>query len=233
MSDTAAKEEKGAAAEEAPLEQRRIRDIQKRDLMVVRHLTSDYPGFFDLGAEDQLDRIVLVLESICGFGAVSVETIGQLNSVFKCDVKDIALYFQTNQYDNPQTGGKKNKYRESFEGAFCLEREFKKNLSEEGEETNSNEPIRKKVPPKAGTHEANVKKMQSPHSLGPKLATSLSALESTSMSSGQNLDTNNRLSTGHVDKSEESIKKSPMSVIVGLAVAIVLVLVVVALVIGS
>ena len=236
MSDNAAKEDK---ASEEPEAQRRIRDIQKRDLMVVRHLISDYPGFSDLNAEDQLDRIVLVLESICGFGAVSVETIGQLESVFPCDVKDVVGYFQTSQYDSSQTGEKKNKYRESFEGAFRLEREYKKNLSEEGDESTTNEPIRKKVPAKPKSQEPQANKMRSPkpqpkpQAVAPAVKPKSSSPEPTSSKPDQNMDKSPRLSTEPVDKTEESIKKSPMPLIVGAAVAVVVIVVIVAFAINS
>lgn len=236
MSDTAAKEDK---ASEEPEAQRRIRDIQKRDLMVVRHLISDYPGFSDLNSEDQLDRIVLVLESICGYGAVSVETIGQLESVFSCSVKDIAVYFQSSQYDNPQTGEKKNKYRESFEGAFRLEREYKKSLSEEGDESETNEPIRKKVPAKPKSQEPQPKKMQSPkpqpkpQAVAPAVKPAPPTPLPTPSKPDQNMDKSPRLSTDSVDKDEESTKKSPMPLIVGAAVAVVVIVVIIAFAINS
>lgn len=236
MSDNAAKEDK---ASEEPEAQRRIRDIQKRDLMVVRHLISDYPGFSSLNSEDQLDRIVLVLESICGYGAVSVETIGQLESVFPCDVKDIGDYFQSSQYDSSQTGEKKHKYRESFEGAFRLEREYKKNLSEEGDESENNEPIRKKVPPKPKSQEPVQNKMQSPKPQPkPKAAAEApkpgpSAPMPTPSKPDQILDKSPRLSTEPVDKADESTKKSPMPLIVGAAVAVVVIVVIIAFAINS
>ncbi len=221
MSDFAAKEEK--AGKEESSGQRRIRDIQKRDLMVVRHLMSDYPDFSHLNSEDQLDRIVLVLESICGYGAVSVETIGQLQSVFQYDVKDVREYFQTSQYNNIQTGEKKNKYRTPFEGAFRLEREFKKNLSEEGGESDSNEPIRKKVPKPKSSKPASQSR--------PMTVLQTQA----SRPSVQNMDRKKWLSTDYVDKNEDSSEKKslPVPVLVGVSVAVIVAVVMIALIIYS
>lgn len=266
MSDSTAKDEKSQNSGGKSAVQMRIREIQKRDLMVVRHLVSDYPGFKNLGPEDQLDRIVLVLESICGYGAISVDTIQQLESVFTTQVKELSQYFKTSQYKNSETGEMTNKFRESFEDGFCLEREFKKALSQEGEESEINEPIRKKVPakPKAPEpeyreisrrfSEPNVTKKpvvkSSPVTSAPSPSSSQnSPVEEVAPSpevkveaptsvapspkfSGQNLDKNAGLSTGDVDKESEEMKKSPLPLIVGGAVLVIVVIVILAFVLS-
>ncbi|MCB0408026.1 MAG: hypothetical protein KDD34_07480 [Bdellovibrionales bacterium] len=124
----------------------RIRSIQNRDLQVVQQLIRDYPGFSQLSFEAQLDRIVLILESVCGFGAVGVESIEQLSSVFSFkNGAVIQTIFESSEYVHSETGDKRKKYRQSFEGGFCLERDFKKQLANEGGDSQAEGPIRKKV----------------------------------------------------------------------------------------
>jgi hypothetical protein len=128
--------------------ERRIRDIHKRDLQIVKQLVQDYPGFKKLKIEDQLDRVVLVLETICGFGAVSQETLSQLRTVFVIEASVVEAQFRVSQYTHKETGAARPRYRESFSGAYCLERDFKKQLASEESKSSPDEPIRKKVPSK-------------------------------------------------------------------------------------
>ncbi|NQZ01758.1 MAG: hypothetical protein HRT45_13940 [Bdellovibrionales bacterium] len=125
---------------------RSIRDLSQREYRFLKKLMTSYPGFGSLSAGDQLDRMILILQSACGYGAVSKRIVGQIQSELGWEPSfDIEGHFRSAEYNSAETAGTQTRYRESFEGAFCLKREFMNVLSNEGEEASSNEPIRKKV----------------------------------------------------------------------------------------
>lgn len=132
------------SAEDSPvLAERKIRDLQKRDLQVIKQLISEYPKFKSLPPGDQLDRIVLVLETVCGFGAISEQTIQQFQVLLPFSSDIVPGHLNTATYSHE--GVTKRRYREPFPGGYCLEREFKKILASEGNRSSQDEPIRKKV----------------------------------------------------------------------------------------
>lgn len=124
-----------------------IRSIQKRDLSVVTQFMKEYTEFNQLSREDQLDRVVLVLHSACGFGAICNETIQQLKPIAGDRFANIDLdtHFKNSEYENVKSGEKKNRYRESFPGGYRLDREYRNQMTSEGDESLEDEPIRKKV----------------------------------------------------------------------------------------
>jgi hypothetical protein len=160
----------------------RLRVWGKESTVFLKKLMSSYPGFANLPAGDQLDRMVLILQSACGYGAVSKRIVEQIQERLNWQPGfDIEGHFRSAKYESVETASDQTRYRESFEGAYCLKREFMNLLSNEGEESSSNEPIRKKVKvPEASVAPIQSQKpMPGAKSQGPKAQTAGSKPAST------------------------------------------------------
>lgn len=143
---------KTEVAEEVAKQHRMIKDLGARELTFLRKLQSDYPGFAKLNTGDQLDRMILVLQSACGYGAVSERIVQQIQQQLNWGKDfDIDNHFRSSKYESKEASATLTRYRESFEGAFALKREYMTELANEGEDQDSEEPIRKRVAKKAPT----------------------------------------------------------------------------------
>lgn len=146
MSSDPVKKETDQSLEE---QHRSIKNLSGREVSFLKHLISNYPNFGELSAGDQFDRMILVLQSACGYGAVSERIGKQIQEKLDWESGfEILIHFQNSQYDSHEAGETQTRYRESFEGAFSLKREYMNFLANEGENQSENEPIRKKVPRK-------------------------------------------------------------------------------------
>lgn len=135
---------------EAELEKKSlsVRPLQRRDIQVLQTLVKDYPNFSKLSEGDQLDRIVLILTQVCGFGGVVVETIqtalDQMPHNLSLDIED---HFLNSTWINRE-GEARKRYVNNFAQAYKLDPGLSLKLIDESKTSTSEEPIRKVVPAK-------------------------------------------------------------------------------------
>ena len=122
-----------------------VRPLQKRDIQVLHTLVKDYPGFKDLSEGDRLDRMVLVLTNVCGFGGVLVSTIETALGMipYKIDIS-VDDHFRNSVWTNRE-GETRRRYVNNFASAFKLEPGLSIKLISESKERPLEEPIRKSV----------------------------------------------------------------------------------------
>lgn len=137
-----------------------VRPLQRRDIQVLQTLIKDYPGFSSLTAEDKLDRMVLVLTNVCGFGGVLVETLETaLNQLSYPLPLDIEKHFENSTWTNRE-GEQRKRYVNNFARAFKLDPGLSLKLVDEGRSSSEEEPIRKVVPGKKKPEPVRVSKPQ-------------------------------------------------------------------------
>jgi hypothetical protein len=132
---------------EAELEKKglSVRPLQRRDLQVLQTLVKDYPGFKNLPEGDQLDRMVLVLTNVCGFGGVLASTLSEALEQIRYRLSlDVEEHFKNSIWTNRE-GETRKRYVNNFASAFKLEPGLSIKLMSEGEDSSQEEPIRKSV----------------------------------------------------------------------------------------
>lgn len=123
-----------------------VRALQRRDLQVLQTLVKDYPGFKELPPGDQLDRMVLVLTNVCGFGGVLVSTMESVQEQISYKVPiDVLDHFQNSTWVNRE-GVSRKRYVNNFADAYKLDPGLSLKLTSERQGRSDEEPIRKVVP---------------------------------------------------------------------------------------
>ncbi len=122
-----------------------VRPLQRRDIQILHTLVKEYPGWKDLSEGDRLDRMVLVLTNVCGFGGVLVTTIetalGMIPYKLNINIDD---HFRNSVWTNRE-GETRRRYVNNFASAFKLEPGLSIKLISESKERPLEEPIRKSV----------------------------------------------------------------------------------------
>jgi hypothetical protein len=122
-----------------------VRPLQRRDIQVLQTLVKDYPGFKSLSEGDQLDRIVLVLTNVCGFGGVMASTIESALGMIPYKLSmNIEEHFKNSMWTNRE-GETRRRYVNNFAQAYKLEPGLTIKLISESKSADSEEPIRKTV----------------------------------------------------------------------------------------